>query len=106
MDREWQAILARYGQTVTVYTPDTPEGVAVRAMLQPVLERSGEQAVPSPLGVRREDRFLYLGPKGTELQAGKSRVECQGTEYQVQAAHLVGDCHWWAVLRPCDKEKL
>ena len=106
MDREWQTILARYGRNMTLYSPEQPEGIALRAMLQPVLERTGEQQVPSPLGLRREDRFLYLGPKEAALQAGESRVVCEDREYLVQSAHLVGDNHWWAVLRPRDKERL
>lgn len=103
MDGEWQAILARYGQSVTVSPSPEEESVTLRAMLQPMLER-GEQIAPSPLGGRREDRFLYLGPRDTPLRAGESLVECGGTTYRVQAAHLVGEHHWWAVLRPCDKE--
>lgn len=104
MDGEWRAILARYGRDMTLYSPEYPEGIALRAMLQPVLERAGEQKVPSPLGMRREDRFLYLGPKEVALQAGESRVVCQGMVYEVQTAHPVGDNHWWAILRPRDQE--
>ena len=70
-------------------------------------EKGGrEQQVPSPLGMRREDRFLYLGPKEAALQAGESQVVCQDGTYEVQSAHLVGDHHWWAILRPRDKESL
>ena len=106
MDGEWQTILTRYGRDVTLYSPQYPEGGALRAMVQPVLERTGEQQVPSPLGMRREDRFLYLGPKEAALQAGESQVVCQDGAYEVQSAHLVGDHHWWAILRPRDKESL
>jgi len=55
MDREWSAILRRYGQPVTVYEGEQA-GVSLRAFLQPVLERGKEQEVPTPLGLRREDR--------------------------------------------------
>ena len=100
MDGEWRAILARWGQDVTLYSPGDQEGIRLRAMIQPVLERTEEQSVPSPLGRRREDRFLYLGPRETALRAGESRVVCREREFQVQAAHLVGNSHWWALLRP------
>jgi len=102
MDREWRAILAKYGQSVSVF--DGEKSVHVRAFFQPVLEKSREQEVPSPLGLRREDRFLYLGPADMALTVGISRVEVQGQVYEVQSAHLVGESHWWAVLRPRDKE--
>lgn len=105
MEREWKAILNRYGQELTVEN----EGgrTSVRAFLQPVLERGQEQSVPTPLGLRREDRFLYLGPAELELTAGESWVCWNGQDYEVQSAHPVGGTkphHWWAVLRPVDRE--
>ena len=109
MDREWQAILNRYGRTVTVYPEPNGGGISLRAFLQPVLEKGEGQESPSPLGLRREDRFLYLGPADTRLQAGVSRVEWGGQDYEVQSAHPVGTeavHHWWAMLRPRDKEGL
>lgn len=106
MDREWRAILARYGQETVVYDGEKTPGVRVRAFLQPVLEKSREQEVSSPLGLRREDRFLYLGPVDAPLTAGVSRVEGRGQAYEVQSAHMVGESHWWAVLRPRDKEAI
>ena len=39
MDREWQAILDRYGQSVELFAPEDQEGTVVRAFLQPVRER-------------------------------------------------------------------
>ena len=109
MGREWSAILARYGQSVTVYPSSDADPVGLKAFLQPVLEKGEGQECPSPLGLRREDRFLYLGPADTALNAGVSRVEWDGQSYDVQSAHPVGagvTHHWWAVLRPCDKEGL
>ena len=109
MDREWAAILARYGQDVTLHSGEETQGVALRAFLQPVLDKGREQEVPSPLGLRREDRFLYLGPPGTSLTAGVSRVVWAGRAYEVQSAQPVGGQsvhHWWAVLRPGEKEGL
>ena len=101
MEREWKAILNRYGQEVEVLDA---EGKVrrVRAFLQPVLERGREQRVPTLLGLRREDRFLYLGPADLAVMAGENRVRWQGRSYEVQSAHPVAGSphHWWAVLRP------
>ncbi len=105
MDREWQEILRRYGQSVTVFDGDG-NGQDVRAFLQTLPEKNTEQLAPSPLGLRREDRLLYLGPRDVPLSARKSRVEWNGNAYDVQSAHPVGPgdgCHWWAVLRPRDE---
>ena len=58
-------------------------------------------------GLRREERLLYLGPAGVPLSPRSTRVVCEKRMYEVQAAHPVGAgplCHWWAVLRPLDKE--
>ena len=107
MDRAWQAILDRYGQSVKLLAPEDQTGTAVRAFLQPVRERGEEQLAPSPLGLRREERLLYLGPAGVPLSPRSTRVVCEKRTYEVQAAHPVGAgplCHWWAVLRPLDKE--
>ena len=106
MDREWRAILNRYGQQVLVRPGAGGEEVPLRAFLQPVLDRSRGQEVPSPLGLRREDRMLYLGPGDQPLTAGESRVTWGKRDYDVQSAHRVGDSHWWALLRPRDKEEL
>ena len=101
MDREWTAILARYGQNVVLHRDGGK--VQLRAFLQPVLDQRGEQAVPTALGLRREDRFLYLGPRDVPLDPSMW-VEWDGRGYDVQSAHSVGDSHWWALLRPRDKE--
>ena len=107
MEREWQAILSRYGQPVTVYLPRQEEGAQTRAIVQPVLTVGEDQRVPSPLGLRREDRFLYLGPAQVPLEEG-GWVVWRGERYTVQAAHPLGsgteDHHWWAMLRPREKE--
>ncbi len=107
MDREWRDILRRYGQIVTVYGGDG-EGRTVRAFLQPMREKNTEQLAPSPLGLRPEDRLLYLGPKDVPLSARESRVEWNGNVFDVQSAHPAGPgdgCHWWAVLRPRDERR-
>ena len=108
MDREWRAILNRYGHQVLAYPEAGAEAVPVRAFLQPVREKGEEQRGPSPLGLRRDDRFLYLGPPGAALTARASLVEWDGWTFEVQAAQAVdgggSPHHWWAVLRPRDRE--
>lgn len=62
---------------------------------------------PQPLGLRREDRFLYLGKPEEPLTPG-CWVEWNGTGYEVQTAHPIQaggrTSHVWAVLRPRDRE--
>lgn len=106
MDREWNAVLRRYGQTVTIYSGKDCAGRTVRAFLQPVTETGKEQRVPSPLGHRREDRVLYFGPGDVPLVADVGWVECRGQVYDIQSAQVQGGekpHHWWAVLRPRDE---
>jgi hypothetical protein len=55
--------------------------------------------------MRREDRFLYLGPIEVPLTARKSRVVVRGQTYEVQETQPVGDSHWWAILRPGEQEE-
>lgn len=103
MAAEFAGILARYGQDVTVYSAKIPEGERIRAFFQPVLDRGTVQAVPSPLGEVRQDRFLYLGPPETALDCGgQCGVEVRGELYRpwaVQPVYVGGELsHWWAVL--------
>lgn len=98
-----------YGQKVEVIRAGV--GTPVRAFLQAVTrQREDEQQyLPTPLGLRREDRFLYLGPPEPELQAGQDQVSWLGQEFVIQTAQpiYVGRqvSHWWAVLVPRDKEE-
>lgn len=108
MEQVWKTILAQYGQKVTVYAEGEGAGVTLKAFLQPVLEPGKEQNVPSPLGMKRQDRFLYLGPANRPLTPRVSRVAWAGQNFEVQAAQPVGGKethHWWAVLRLQDREE-
>ena len=102
---EWAALLARYGQSVALHRGE--ETVRTQAFLQAVTERDRAQEAPSPLGLRREDRFLYLGKPEEPLTPG-CWVEWNGTGYEVQTAHPIQaggrTSHVWAVLRPRDRE--
>ena len=105
LTRHWHTILARYGQVVTVFPKGGDEGAETRAFVQPLAERGEDQRVPSPLGLRREDRFLYLGPGTVPLEEG-GRVQLGQENYVVQAAHSIGPgLFWQGVLRPMDEER-
>lgn len=102
-----ERLMERYGQRVEVVRAG--ERISARAFLQPILSKGAEdpQRLPTPLGLRREDRFLYLGTQA--LAAGQDRVEWNGQKFWVQTAQpvYVGRAltHWWAVLLPADKEE-
>lgn len=100
-------VLRRYGQQVSL---DGVLGIRTgRALVQPILECRGKQPqyIPTPLGRRRGDRFLYLGAAELEVRCG-DRVECAGERYRVCCAQAIrmGEelSHWWALLRPEDEE--
>lgn len=101
------SLMERYGQEVEVVRGE--EYVSTRAFLQPILSKreDAHQYLPTPLGLRREDSFLYLGME--ELTAGQDRVGWNGQKFCVQTAQpiYVGSelSHWWAVLVPADKER-
>ena len=103
MEQTWKGILNRYGQEVTLRRGE--DEVSLRAFVQPALDRKTEQEAPTPLGLGRKDRFLYLGPGDHPLDTD-TLVEWNGHELRVQSAHLVGEnvCpHWWAMLFPRDE---
>lgn len=105
MEREWSALLERYGQRVVLHQGE--QETAGRAFLQPIRETGQEQQVPSPLGFRREDRLLYLGVPDCPL-GQEDWVEWNGGAYEVWSTHPVhvGQTvlYTWAVLRPRDLE--
>lgn len=105
-------ILERYGQTVAVHYGGGPVGTPVRAFLQPVTQRREDwrQEVPTPLGVRDQARFLYLGPPEVPLEGlGDGFLEWRGRRFQVRVCQpvYVGETlsHWWAVLEVRDREE-
>ena len=103
MVREWKGILSRYGQSVTLCQGE--RSVQLKALVQPVLEESRPQTEPTPLGLGRQERFLYLGPAEYPLDLS-TLVEWQGERLRVQRAHLAGGAvcpYWWAVLCPRDE---
>lgn len=103
MERTWSDILRRFGQEAMLHTREGD--FSVRALVQPCLDRGGQQEAAGPLGLGRQDRFRYMGPPDRPLDLD-AVVECQGRAYRVLSAHLVGEglCpHWWAMLCPRDE---
>lgn len=101
MTGQFSRILARYGRPTAVHRgTDVQVG---QGIVQPLLDKT-EQWRPSPLGRRRQDRFLYLGEPGLALDGlGKDGyVEWNTAAYDVEAAHPVAlgneTLYWWAVL--------
>lgn len=93
----------RYGQSVTLTPQDGGEALQMRAFLQPILRRREDGgAAVTPLGGVDEERWLYLGPGGTEVALG-DRVDYRELELVVQQARPVFAedtlVYWWATLR-------
>ena len=106
MEREWQDILARYGQAVTLRRGEA--AVPLRALVQPLLDRGRDQEVPSSLGLGRTDCYLYLGPAGCPIDTD-TLGEWGERNYRVRSAHMVGEgvCPYWrAILCPRDEVAL
>lgn len=103
MQREWRGILNRFGQQVILYRGE--EEIPLRALLQPVLEEGKDGQRPTPLGMSRQEKLLYLGPADQKLDLD-TLVEWDGQQYRVRNARMVGQgvCpYWWAVLSPRDE---
>ena len=100
--------LERYGRTVTLYTGQHPEGVRVKAMVQPVRDRGTAKAVPTPLGWEQQDRLTYIGPANVSLEEGTCRLEADGVCYRMYTAQPVYAgghlAHWWAVFDRREQE--
>lgn len=97
MTRRVEALLARYGQEVTVERGETAE--TVRAFLQPLRER--DESVPDMAAIGWLDGRLWLYLGRTAVEAGDV-VSWNGQRFRVRSGrpHYIGDalCHWRAVL--------
>lgn len=102
--------LERFGRTVTLYTRQHPEGVSVKAHVQPMREKGTAKAVPTPLGWVIQDKMTYIGPAGVHLDGGSCRMEADGVCYrmkQAQPVYVGGELtHWWAVFERREREVL
>lgn len=95
-------VLGRYGQRVAVCYRDGREEAPARAFFQPVVERREDwrQETPTPLGIVRRDRFLYLGEPGVSLEGCEALV-WKGQRFRPRSIQpiYIGEAlsHWWAV---------
>lgn len=107
-----RVILERYGQPVALWSPGGEELGRGKAFFQPILERAEQkvQSLPTPLGERRQDRFLCLAEPGLPMEeAREGWLTCRGTAYEFQTLQAIYEgerrCHWWGVLRTRDREE-
>lgn len=68
MEREWAALLARYGQSVALHRGE--ETVRTQAFLQAVTERDRAQEAPSPLGPAAGGPLFISRKAGGAADAG------------------------------------
>lgn len=113
MTELWQQILAQYGQNVTLNSPGQ-EPVSCTAFLQPVQEQGSTwfQNLPTPLGMVRQDRWIYLGSPQYPLdQLGETGwIDWEGQAFSVRAAQPVcigtEPLYWWGLLVLRDPEEV
>lgn len=107
MRNDFDRILRRYGRLAAVHRGS--ESRIGAAMIQPILDRDS-QWTPTPLGRKRQDRFLMLAGPELALDAlgEDGYVEWDGQNYDVTAAHPVAlgrqTLYWWAVLTAREDE--
>ena len=106
MEQMWNDILERFGQDVVLRRGEQED--SFRAIIQPYRESRTVQEVHGPLGLGRQERFRYLGPKRYPVELD-TLVRWKEREYRVQSACLAGEgvCpYWWAVLYPREEAGL
>lgn len=104
--KDFDRIRRRYGQEVELHGQEG-EPVRVRAFVQPIREQGEDrwQVTPTPLGLRRRERFLYLGPAEPDLEEMREGwLVWSGRKWEIQSCQPVwlgGEVlYQWAVLRP------
>lgn len=99
-------ILERCGDDIVLM--DGEESQTIRSVIQPIAQRTGTEKAPSPLGLRDEGRYLYLGPPQYPVESRHHEIVWRGRHFTVESGHpiYVGSeiSHWWAVLIPKDEE--
>lgn len=97
----FEAVLRKHGKPAAVCRGgETRVGPA---MVQPLLEKN-EKWTPTPLGRKRQDRFLCLAAPELDMDGlrGDDWVEWDGRRYDVTTAQSVElggrRLYWWAVL--------
>ena len=103
MRARFERILERYGQTVVLTRRESGRETALRAFLQPLLQRREHPPVAAtPLGAASSQRWLYIGNGRQEIAPG-DRAEWNGLRLAVQEARPVcwadETVYYWAILR-------
>lgn len=103
----FEAILARYGETVTLYHSGSLQGSG-RAIVRPILERT-RQAAPTPLGVSLADCCLCLGERALPfLPNGEEQTVVCGNDWywvkNVRPIKLGRELFYWRVILQGRKE--
>lgn len=89
MTGTFDLLLSRYGQKVTLTPRATGQPVALRAFLQPILQKQEDLPIaPSPLGAVSRERWLYLGSGGQPLAPG-DQVDAEGLSLIIQEARTI-----------------
>ncbi len=74
----------------------------VRAVIQPMTQRSDEGKLPTAVGRMDEGRYLYLGPPEEKISARGTVILWRERRFDVMSAHPIyveGEIsHWWGVL--------
>lgn len=97
----FDAVLRKYGRPGAVYRGG--EAQIGPVFLQPLFEKDGQWS-PTPLGRKRNDRFLLLADPelGLDGLGPDDYMELDGTAYDVetvQSVELGGKrLYWWAVV--------
>ena len=104
----FEKILQRYGTQVTIFADGQEPGVAAMALIQPIRDRE-RQEVASPLGWRKQERWLYLGEPDVPLEIQENGfVRVGEQEFEVYSARRVDlgrrSCHWWGILIPREEQ--
>ena len=104
----FEKILQRYGTMATIFPEGGEDGVTAMALIQPIRDKQ-RQEVASPLGWRKQERWLYLGEPDVPLEVGEDGfVRAEGMEFEVFSARRVDlgrrSCHWWGILIPREAE--
>lgn len=91
-----------------VFTDKKDEGVAARALVQPIRDKHRQRAA-SPLGWGKDERWLYLGQPEVSIDVGPEGFLRWGEqEFSVFSARKVDlgreSCHWWGVLVPREEK--
>ncbi|MBM6926228.1 hypothetical protein [Pseudoflavonifractor phocaeensis] len=112
MKETWRSVLTKYGQNVTLH-PEDGEEVTCKAFLQPLRETGSDwfQRLPTPLGMSRRDRWIYLGDPDHPLDSlgEEGWIGWRNQRFTLRSVQpvCVGEetLYWWGLLAVEDPEE-